>query len=70
MDWLPNQEGVRWLIHEVWPIVRAEHKNAKLVLAGRNMPSEFESNPDMGIDKRRSRISGEFLSGTELLQFC
>ena len=62
MDWLPNQEGVRWLIHEVWPIVRAEHKNAKLVLAGRNMPSEFESNPDMGIE-----VKGEVESAEEFL---
>ncbi len=38
MDWMPNQEGVRWLLEEVWPVVRREVPQARLYLAGRKMP--------------------------------
>ena len=41
MDWLPNQEGVRWLLEEVWPVVHREVPQAKLYLAGRKMPAEW-----------------------------
>ncbi|MEW6135789.1 MAG: glycosyltransferase family 4 protein [Bacteroidota bacterium] len=39
MDWIPNQEGIRWFLEEVWPIVNRERPILKLYLAGRNMPS-------------------------------
>ena len=38
MDWLPNQESIRWLLEEVWPVVHREVPRAKLYLAGRKMP--------------------------------
>ena len=38
MDWLPNQESIRWLLEEVWPVVHREVPQAKLYLAGRKMP--------------------------------
>jgi polysaccharide biosynthesis protein PslH len=38
MDWSPNVEGVQWLIKEVWPLVIKKKPNAKLFLAGKNMP--------------------------------
>lgn len=41
MDWMPNQEGVRWLAHAVWPQVRKQMPNAELHLAGRRMPQEM-----------------------------
>lgn len=41
MDWLPNQEGVRWFLDEVWPLVRRRLPTARLFLAGRRMPEEF-----------------------------
>jgi polysaccharide biosynthesis protein PslH len=41
MDWLPNEEGVRWLLQEVWPKVLAARPNARLDLAGNKMPDEF-----------------------------
>lgn len=37
MDWLPNQESVRWLLEDIWPVVHAEVPQAKLYLAGRKM---------------------------------
>ncbi|MBX2973319.1 MAG: glycosyltransferase family 4 protein [Flavobacteriales bacterium] len=38
MDWLPNEEGVRWLLEEVWPKVLAKRPKARLDLAGNKMP--------------------------------
>lgn len=63
MDWKPNQDGVRWLLDEVWPRVREENDSVTLVLAGRHIPSEFKSNPDLGID-----VVGEVDDAWEFLQ--
>lgn len=37
MDWLPNEEGVRWLLRQVWPKVIEAYPDAKLHLAGNRM---------------------------------
>ncbi len=39
MNWMPNEEGIKWFIDQVWPEVHAELPNLKLYLAGREMPS-------------------------------
>jgi len=39
MDWMPNQEGIRWFLAEVWPGINHEFPGLKLYLAGRNMPA-------------------------------
>lgn len=41
MDWLPNEEGVNWLLTEVWPKVLAKRPNAHLDLAGNKMPADL-----------------------------
>lgn len=41
MDWLPNQESIRWMLEEVWPVVHREVPRARLYLAGRKMPDEW-----------------------------
>src|ERR1700741_962982 len=41
MDWLPHVEAIEWLMQEVWPKVLAINPDAKLHLAGRNMPQRF-----------------------------
>ncbi len=40
MDWMPNQDGVRWFVREVWPAVRAAHPGAAFHVVGRNPPAE------------------------------
>lgn len=39
MDWIPNQEGIEWLTGQVWPEVKKRIPSARLLLAGRNMPT-------------------------------
>lgn len=41
MDWLPNEEGIRWLIDTVWPKVLRKCPEARLHLAGNKMPKDL-----------------------------
>jgi glycosyltransferase involved in cell wall biosynthesis len=43
LDWLPNVDGLRWFVAEVWPLVRRDHPEARLRLVGRNPTSEIQS---------------------------
>lgn len=41
MDWLPNIEGIRWFLSQVWPLVHQQIPQARLYLAGRRMPTDL-----------------------------
>lgn len=41
LDWLPNQEGLLWFLHNCWPIIRTELPAAQFHIAGRNAPHHF-----------------------------
>ncbi len=41
MDWRPNEEGIRWLLRNVWPAVVRKHPGAQLHLAGNRMPKDM-----------------------------
>lgn len=41
MDWSPNEEGVRWLLENVWPRVVKKRPKVKLHLAGNKMPKDL-----------------------------
>ncbi len=41
MDWLPNQEGMKWFLEKVWPTVIEKYPEVKLRFAGKKMPDEF-----------------------------
>ena len=38
MNWMPNEEGIKWFLSEVWPMVNKGLPDLKLYLAGRHMP--------------------------------
>jgi glycosyltransferase involved in cell wall biosynthesis len=38
MNWIPNQEGIRWFLQEVWPDIHKQFPSLKYYLAGREMP--------------------------------
>ena len=38
MNWLPNLEGIKWFLDEVWPKLQKSQPGLKLYLAGREMP--------------------------------
>ncbi len=41
MEWMPNKEGVQWLLGEVWPKVQAREPRAVLHLAGKGLSKDF-----------------------------
>jgi glycosyltransferase involved in cell wall biosynthesis len=41
MDWIPNREGMRWFLEEVWPKIHNAIPRFEFYYAGRNMPQEF-----------------------------
>lgn len=41
LDWVPNSEGLKWFLKEVWGLVYQMHNDAELHVAGRNTPQEF-----------------------------
>jgi len=38
MNWIPNEEGIRWFLDKVWPTILVDIPELKLYLAGREMP--------------------------------
>ena len=59
MDWLPNQEGVRWFIERVWPMVHARMPHWTLYLAGRKMPDSL-----MRLEMEGVKVVGEVADAT------
>lgn len=49
MDWLPNEEAVRWLLSEIWPKVMALQPKVQLWLAGRSMPGHLLDHRQEGV---------------------
>ena len=43
MDWLPNQDGLRWLLRDVVPLLDAQGLDYRLDVVGKAMPREFLS---------------------------
>lgn len=39
MDWIPNQEAIKWFLDEVWSEISNSFSENKFYLAGRKMPS-------------------------------
>lgn len=54
MDWLPNIEGIKWFLNDVWPLVKKKNKEVKLYLAGRKMPEWM-----LKLNEENVIISGE-----------
>jgi glycosyltransferase involved in cell wall biosynthesis len=38
MDWMPNEEAIKWFLNTIWPKIQLKYPNLNLYLAGRNMP--------------------------------
>jgi glycosyltransferase involved in cell wall biosynthesis len=64
LDWLPNQNGIRWFMREVWPDLRKRVAEAEFHLAGRNAP------PDFGAEMARAGavFHGEVNSASDFIQ--
>ena len=54
MNWMPNEEAIKWFLKNVWDNVLERIPEAKLYLAGRNMPKWLKKT-----DKKNVEIVGE-----------
>ncbi|MEI7500973.1 MAG: glycosyltransferase, partial [Bacteroidota bacterium] len=54
MNWIPNHEGIRWFLVNVWPDVHKQFPELKYYLAGREMPGWMSS-----LDIRNVIVVGE-----------
>jgi glycosyltransferase involved in cell wall biosynthesis len=63
MDWIPNQEGVRWFLNNVWPSLSQEFPNLSLYLAGRNMPDWIKKTKINNI-----KVEGEIENAYQYMQ--
>lgn len=41
LDWIPNQEGLKWFIDDTWPLAIAKNSKLELHIAGRNASKAF-----------------------------
>jgi glycosyltransferase involved in cell wall biosynthesis len=39
MNWIPNQEGIRWFLQNVWMDIHYQYPSLKYYIAGREMPA-------------------------------
>ena len=59
-DWLPNAQGMEWLLRDVWPLIRSEEPQAELHVLGRNCPDGFKKVKGVTIHPDRQDASGFF----------
>lgn len=50
LNWLPNLEGVEWLLQQVWPLFHQMAPNYRLSIAGKHMPTSWKNSNQMHID--------------------
>jgi glycosyltransferase involved in cell wall biosynthesis len=62
LDWMPNQEGVVWLLGEVWPALRDEFPGLSLEIAGKNTPGWLRKRQTEGV-----RFLGEVESAVDFI---
>ena len=48
-DWLPNQQGIRWFLREVWPLLTDRRPSIRFRLGGRNMPVDLREQADKNL---------------------
>ncbi|MBK9175565.1 MAG: glycosyltransferase [Flavobacteriales bacterium] len=63
MDWLPNEEGIRWLLDTVWPKVLRKCPEARLHLAGNKMPKDLLESDCDGV-----QVKGRVKSATAYMR--
>lgn len=62
MNWIPNQEGIRWFIDHVWPDVHRQFPRLKYYLAGREMPAWM-----LRLDQPNVIVLGEVADAAEFM---
>jgi len=62
MNWIPNEEGIRWFLREVWPLIHQKHPGLLFYLAGRHMPGWLKNTRIEGV-----KVLGEVDSAEDFI---
>lgn len=62
MDWMPNEEGIKWFLKEVWNDVAFQDKSVSLNLAGKNMSKWLEQ-----LNQKNVNVVGEVESANDFI---
>ena len=63
MNWMPNEEGIRWFLKNVWEKLHERKPEIQLNLAGRHMPKWL-----MNLKKKNIKVLGEVPSAQEFIR--
>ncbi|MGH1339438.1 MAG: glycosyltransferase family 4 protein [Aureispira sp.] len=68
LDWMPNTEGMEWVLENVWPKVLEQKPQATLHIAGRNTPAAWleKTWPNVTIHGEVPS-AGEFIQAHEIM---
>jgi glycosyltransferase involved in cell wall biosynthesis len=56
MDWMPNEDGIRWFLGDVLPLLRASLPDARLTIVGRS--------PSIALRQHAAAVGGVEVTGT------
>jgi glycosyltransferase involved in cell wall biosynthesis len=62
MNWMPNEEGIRWFLKKAWPLLVRRFPEIKLYLAGRAMPPWL-----LRLHEKNIVVAGEVESAQEFI---
>ncbi len=63
MNWMPNEEGIKWFLKNVWGKLHERKPEIQLNLAGRHMPKWL-----MNLKKKNINVFGEVPSAQEFIR--
>jgi len=62
LDWMPNQEGLKWFLQQVWPRLHKRFPKLTFHIAGRNTPDWI-----MRLNLRNVTVHGEVKDASEFI---
>ncbi len=62
LDWMPNQEGLKWFLDKVWPKLHKRHPKLTLHIAGRNTPRWIAQ-----LKRKNVKVYGEVPSAIDFI---
>lgn len=62
MNWIPNEEGIKWFLENAWTKIHSEFPELKFYLAGREMPQWFYKTKFPNVE-----VIGEVESASEFI---
>jgi glycosyltransferase involved in cell wall biosynthesis len=68
MDWLPNQEAIRWFLFSCWPSVHNKFPALRLYLAGRGFPADLLAMRIPGVSMEgKVDDASDFIEGKQIM---